>query len=144
VELPATGKPVPDLAPFDQVMKKVLHDNRVPGGTIAVGRDGAIVYARGFGYSDQENKEAVEPDALFRLASVSKPITAVAVLQLVERGKLKLDDKVFDLLDLKAPDDPKAKFDERWKKITVLQLMEHRGGWDRDKTFDPVFRSTMI
>jgi CubicO group peptidase (beta-lactamase class C family) len=142
--LPATGKADPDLAPFDRVLTQILRENDVPGVAAAVGRDGKIVYARGFGYSDLEKKEPVEPDALFRIASISKPITAVAVLQLVERGKLGLDDKVFDVLGLKAPEGRKVRFDERWKNVTILELLQHRGGWDRDKSFDPMFRSSII
>ena len=48
------------------------------------------------------------------------------------------------MLELKAPRGPKAKFDDRWKKVTILHLLQHRGGWDRDKSFDPMFRSPTI
>ena len=79
--------------------------SRVPANTmppaLAITHNGKLVYARGFGYSDVEKKELVKPDALFRIASVSKPITAVAVMQLVEKGKLKLDDKVTNFINLK-------------------------------------------
>ena len=50
-------------------------------------RDGRLIYARGFGYADVESKTPVQPDALFRIASVSKPITSAAVMKLVEEGK---------------------------------------------------------
>ena len=125
-------------------MTDFIQKYHLPGGALAVAQDGRIVYARGFGYADRDKKEPVQPDALFRIASVTKPLTAVAVLQLVERGKLDLDDKVFDVLGLKAPRGPKAKFDDRWKKVTILHLLQHRGGWDRDKSFDPMFRSPTI
>ena len=100
---PVSGKAVPGLASFDTLMTDFIRKYHLPGGALAVARDGRIVYARGFGYADRDKKESVEPDALFRIASVTKPLTAVAVLQLVERGKLSLDDKVFDVLELKAP-----------------------------------------
>ena len=143
-KIPATGKADPDLASFDRILPQILRENDVPGVAAAVAKDGKIVYSRGFGYSDLEKKEPVEPDALFRIASISKPITAVAVIQLVERGKLGLEDKVFDVLGLKAPEGAKVKFDERWKNVTILHLLQHRGGWDRDKSFDPLFRSPII
>jgi CubicO group peptidase (beta-lactamase class C family) len=111
---------------------------------LAVARNGRIVYTRGYGYADRDKKEPVEPNALFRIASISKPFTAVAVLQLVQSGKLNLDDKVFQVLELKAPEDFAVPLDERWKKVTILHLLQHRGGWDRDKSFDPMFRSPDI
>ncbi len=68
----------------------------------------------------------------------------MAVLQLVERGWLKLDDSVVTVLQLEQPDGPKVRFDPRWKKVTILHLLQHRGGWDRDRSFDPMFRSPTI
>ena len=56
-------------------------------------KDGRLVYARGFGYADIGKKQPVTPKSLFRIASISKPITAVAILQLVEKKELSLDDK---------------------------------------------------
>src|SRR5262249_41954251 len=146
-DIPATGKTNAQLASFDHLMTSFLTKNpNVPGAALAVARDGKIVYARGFGYADKDKEEPVAPPALFRIASISKPFTAVAILQLVERGKLKLDDRVFAVLHLKEPNDPKVKFDERWKKVTIRQLLQHTGGWDRDKKdgIDPMFQSPAI
>lgn len=143
-DLPISGKANPDLASFDRVMEKVVREHHVPGAALAVARNGRIVYARGYGYADLDNMEPVEPNTMFRIASVTKPFTAVAVLQLVERDKLHLNDKVFRVLQLEAPDDPKIKFDERWKNITILELLQHRGGWDGEESFDPMFRSPAI
>jgi CubicO group peptidase (beta-lactamase class C family) len=145
-DLPISGKANPNLASFDRVMEKVVRAHHVPGAALAVARNGRLVYARGYGYADLDKKEPVAPNALFRIASVTKPFTAAAVLQLVERGKLHLNDKVFHVLELKAPtsDDPNVKFDQRWKNVTILDLLQHRGGWDSDKSFDPVFRSPAI
>ncbi len=143
-DLPISGKTNPNLASFDRVMEQVIREHHVPGAALAVARNGRTVYARGYGYADLEKKEPVEPNALFRIASISKPFTAVAVLQLVEKGKLHLDDNVFQVLELKTPAVPKIKFDERWKNVTILDLLQHRGGWDRDKSFDPMFRSPEI
>ena len=96
---------------------------------------------RGFGFADREAKRPVLPQSLFRIASISKPITAVAVLQLAERGKLKLDAAVFALLGLKPA---KKGFDARWRKVTVRHLLSHRGGWDSDRSFDPMLASDDI
>jgi len=116
---------------------------KLPGGAVAVAKDGRLVLARGYGLADVERGEPVEPDSLFRIASVSKPITAAAVLVLVERGRLKLESKALDLLGPVAP--PKGNsIDPRWGQITVRQLLQHTGGFDRRASFDPMFRSLEI
>ena len=143
-DIPTTGKTDAAFAGFDLVMTSFLKKQQLPGAALAVAQNGKLVYAHGFGYADLEKKEAVQPAALFRIASLSKPITAVAIFQLVERNKLKLDAPVFEVLGLKEPDDPKVKFDARWKHVTILQLMQHTGGWSRERTFDPMFRSPLI
>jgi N-acyl-D-amino-acid deacylase len=137
-----TGKNAPSFAIFDRGMIALLKQTEVPGGALAVAKNGRIVYNRGFGYADRDKKEPVLPSSLFRIASISKPLTAVAVLQLVEKNKLKLDDKVFDILKLEEPKG--VTFDARWKTVTILELLQHTGGWDSDASFDPMFRSPSI
>jgi len=136
---PTTGDAVPELAPFDEMALKFLDEHQVPGMAIAVAKDGQLLYSRGFGLADKEKQTPVQPDALFRIASISKPITAVAVLRLVERDKLKLEDRIVDLLKLDIPAAPKG--DPRWRDITILHLLQHSGGFDRGKSFDPMFKS---
>ncbi len=139
-KLPITGIANPGLEPFDKLMMSFITENEVPGASLAVTRNGKLVYARGFGYADVEMKESVQPAALFRIASVSKPITAVAVMQLVEKGNLKLEDKAMDCIKLTPFMAPGALPDPRWKQITVRQCLQHTGGWDRDKSYDPIVR----
>ena len=119
-----------------------MSEHRVPGAAIAVTDHGRLVFARGFGYADLKSSQKVLPDSLFRIASISKPITAIAVLQLVDQGKLALDTKVFDVLDfntdIAAAGD---KFEKRLRGITIEHLLEHRGGWDRVMSFDAMFQS---
>jgi len=130
----------PALAPFDDLFAKFLKDNAVPGAAVAVTRNGKLVYARGFGLADVAGRTPVKPDALFRIASISKPITAVGVMQLVERGQVKLDEPALSYLRLKPFLAASAKPDERWHKITIRHCLQHTGGWDRDKKggFDPI------
>ena len=143
-DFPATGKTEEQFAAFDRLMTSFVKQHQLPGASLAVAKNGQIVYSRGFGYADREKKETVAPNALFRIASLSKPITATAVLQLVERDKLKLDDLVFDVLQLKEPNDPRVQFDNRWKRVTILQLLQHTAGWNRESSLDPMFCSTEI
>jgi CubicO group peptidase (beta-lactamase class C family) len=127
-----------ELAAFDELMTGFVKRQHVPGAALAVTKDGRLVYARGFGWADRERQQAVAPSALFRIASISKPITAAAVMQLVESKTIALDAKVWDLLKLDEPSDA------RWKQVTILNLLQHTGGWDRDVSFDPMFRCRRI
>ena len=142
LEIPITGAAVAGMESYEQAVRSLMKKYNVPGGAIAVVRDGKLFYARGFGYADLENKTPVQPDALFRIASVSKPITSAAVMKLVEEGKLKLEDRVAPLIADLTPA-PGATVDPRWEQITIRHLLNHTGGWDRDKPnggFDPIDR----
>lgn len=136
-----TGEENPQFASFDRLLQRFLEEHRAPGAALAVTDGGKLVYSQGYGYADVAAGEPARADSLFRIASLSKPITAVAVLQLVEQGKLRLEDKVFSLLDYEAHLEPDAKPDARLADITIEQLLEHRGGWDRDQSFDAMFQS---
>jgi len=141
-ETAITGAAVPGMGSYDQVIPDLMRKYAIPGGAVAVVRDGKLIYARGFGYADVENKTPVQPDALFRIASVSKPITSVAIMKLVEEGELQLDDRVAPLIADLTPATG-ATVDPRWEQITIRQLLNHTGGWDRDRPnggFDPMFR----
>jgi N-acyl-D-amino-acid deacylase len=138
----ASAQSDPKFASFDRLVSDFIQRHRVPGVSVAVGRHGKVVFARGYGYADLATKEVVQTDSLFRIASLSKPITAVAILQLVEQGKLQLDHRIFDLLQLDSPELSELNsFDKRWRDITIRHLLEHRGGWDRDASFDAMFQS---
>ena len=139
-DLPETGKSYKALLPFDQMMRNFVRKNEIPGAALAVAQDGRLIYARGFGWADRENKKLVQPSSLFRIASISKPITAVAILRLVDQGKLKLDDKAFALLPHKPHLHKGAKVDPRLKQITIRHLLQHRSGWDRAQSMDAMFQ----
>lgn len=138
--LPVTGLADADLASFDDMMLKFLADNQVPGAALAVAKDGKLVYARGFGHADDQLGLPVQPGMRFRIASISKPITAVMILRLIELGLLSMDDNPFEFLQIALP----ANADPRLKKITIKHLLQHTAGYDRAKSFDPMFRPIMI
>ena len=83
---------------FDRLIPDFIDKYDIPGGAVAIVKDGRLVFARGYGLADIGNAEPVQPDSLFRIASLSKPITAVVILTLVEDGKLDLDEKAFEIL----------------------------------------------
>lgn len=137
-------RPRAPLESFDHEVEQFMQARGIPGGALAVVRHGRLIYARGYGLADRDRGEAVQPNSLFRIASISKPITALAVLRLVETGRLDLEASVAALLDLPALVLPGDTLDARWRKITIRQLLHHTAGWDRDKSFDPMFRPAVI
>lgn len=139
-----TGKAVPALRSFDRSITKLVKKWNIPGAAVAVAYDGRLVYARGFGLADVEKNKAVQPSDLFRIASISKPLTRSAIFKLRDAGKLKLSDKAFNhLKNLR----PSKVADKRIDNITIQNLLDHKGGWDIGKNylgFDPMFFSNQI
>lgn len=135
--IPIKGKAGPGMEPLDAAVTGILERHGVPGATLAIAKGGRLLYAKGFGWADTTTGTVVEPDTLFNLASLSKPLTAVAILKLAEQGKLKLDDNAFGLIPHVKP--PKGtKVDARLQNITLRHCLYHAAGWDRSKTGDPV------
>jgi N-acyl-D-amino-acid deacylase len=128
------------LSPIDELLTKFLAEHKLPGAAVAVARGGKVVFSRGYGFADLDKRLPTRPDALFRLASISKPITAAAVMLLVDRGKVRLDEPVMNYLKLKPAVPLGSKFDLRWEKITIRHCLQHTGGWDRGARggFDPI------
>ena len=142
-QLPTTGNFQPGMALFDRAIIGLMEKWQIPGGSLAVMQDGEVLLARGYGYADAVSAELVQPDSLFRIASISKPFTAVVVLQLVENGILTLDTPVFQYLDDLQPLDG-MDVDPRIDEITIRHLLEHSGGWDRNVSYDPMFMPSDI
>jgi CubicO group peptidase (beta-lactamase class C family) len=107
-------------------------ERTIPGGSLAVTRNGELVLARGYSWITDLEIPA-EPTSLFRLASISKTLTGAAIVLLVEEGELSLADKIIDLIDM-----PGTIRDSRVKEIKVEHLLHHVGGWDRDVSGDPM------
>ena len=108
---------MPKLAAYDDLMTSFMREHKPPGAALAVTYHGRLVYARGFGHANLEKREPVRPASLFRIASVSKPFTATAVMHLIEQGKLQLDDRVFPILKLQPHLERGARLDLRWHDI---------------------------
>ncbi|HJN16518.1 MAG TPA: serine hydrolase domain-containing protein, partial [Armatimonadota bacterium] len=136
----------PDFSSFDKQVTDFMGARSIPGGALAVTRNGKLVLARGYGYADVEAKELVSPGALFRIASVSKPITGVAMMRLMELypDRISMDSRMVDLIDASAHKHADVEPDPRIAGITVDQLLHHTAGWDRGVSFDPMFRPISI
>jgi len=135
------GPDVPELSVFDNAMKDFMISNKVSAGSLAITYQGKLVFARGYTWSNADSP-ATEPTSLFRIASLSKPITSAGILKLVEENQLRLDDKVIDILPFGTPEGQIP--DPNLGKVTILHLLEHLGGWDHDKSFDPMFADKKI
>ena len=114
-----------DLEAFlDGIVPQQLERENVAGATIAVVKDGKLLFARGYGYADVANKKTVvAEETLFRPGSVSKLFTWTAVMQLHEQGKLDLDRDVNEYLDFKIPD-------AFGQPITLKNIMTHTPGFE--------------
>jgi CubicO group peptidase (beta-lactamase class C family) len=134
---PITGKAGPGLEPFDEGMLQIMDRHGVPGAALAIARDGKLVLAKGYGWANAHSAEPAQPETLFSLASLSKSLTAVATLKLVEDGKLSLDDRVIKFVKgIRLP--AGARTDPRLANVTVRHCLHHTGGWDRGVGGDPI------
>lgn len=104
---------------FDQRMDRLFAASKVPGAVIRMVKDGKTVYERSFGMADEEKKTPVTGKMAFEIGSLSKQFVAVAALQLVQAGKLRLSEKVGDIV----PTLPEA-----WKGATLDQVLHHMSG----------------
>jgi N-acyl-D-amino-acid deacylase len=126
-----------ERATFDAIMEQALDRYRVVGGSLSIGRDGRILLARGYGFADLESRQPVRPESRFCIGSVSKAITAAAVLKLVDDGKIDLRTRLVDrLADLK-PLPGQSIADLRFREITIHQLLYHSGGFPQDNRAQP-------
>lgn len=130
-----------EFAAAEKTIRSFMHRWSIAGASVAISLDGKLVYARGFGYADTASKEETQPYHKFRIASISKLVTAVAVMKLQEEGKLSLRDRVFGpdaILNDPYFSNPK---DKRVYGITVAHLLSHEGGWTQrwgDQMFMPL------
>jgi CubicO group peptidase (beta-lactamase class C family) len=148
--VPARPGPKPDQPTRDErmamaeVAKAFMSQYSVPGFSFAVGHSGEIVHQDALGWADRESGEAVTPAHLFRIASISKPITSVAIFTLIEQGGLALSDKVFGPGARLGADYYNPLYPAMVQEITVDHLLTHScGGWS-NKHPDPMFTNNTM
>ena len=98
-----------------------------PGLVVAIAHKGKVIFNQAYGYANLEHKEKLTTDHIFRIASHSKTFTATAIMQLQEKGRLRIDDYVVDYVSWL-----KDHTDKRWQKVTIRQLLSHGAGVIRD------------
>lgn len=130
---------VTDIAAFDDAVHTFMTNYSVPGVSIAVTHGEKLIYLKAYGQADAQSMQPVTTQSLFRLASVSKPITAVAIMKLVEQGSLSLSDTVFGPSGVLGTTYGTQPYGPHLVEITVSELLHHTaGGWPNDST-DPMF-----
>ncbi|MBV8801597.1 MAG: beta-lactamase family protein [Gammaproteobacteria bacterium] len=129
--------PIISSEDFDKAYLRFLQHWQMPGSSVAILKNNTFILSRGYGWADIENHRSMTPDSVFRIASVSKAITAVAIMQLVQEGKLDLNSKVYDILNDLQPL-TNAIPSHRIYSINVRNLLEMSPGWISDRGIDPM------
>ncbi len=109
---------------IDRVVGKAISEKRIVGAVVIVSRNGKVLYDKAAGLTDRERNLAMRNDAVFRLASMTKPIISVAILRLIDQNLLKLDDPVTKWL----PDFRPRTADGKAQTITIRHLLTHTAG----------------
>lgn len=127
------------LEGMDDMIEKYLGQWEIKGASLAVMRNDSLVYAKGYGYADEENAVKMTPGHILRMASVSKLITATGIMVLKEKGLLSLQDTIFGQNGILNDSLYTAAIREKSKfGITVEHLLRHKGGFTNGRG-DPMF-----
>jgi len=125
------------LAQIDQFIQDYVNKGYIPGGVFLIARDNQIVYYKNFGFRTTDKKAAYQKDDIFRIASMTKAVTSVAIMQLYEQGKLGLDDPVQNYIPAFKDSKVLDQFNEKDSSytavpakspITIRQLLTHSSG----------------
>lgn len=125
---------------LDAVFQSEVDSGKIPGAVLLIVRDGKVAHSRAFGYQDREKQVVMKPDAIFRIASMTKPLVSVAAMMLVEEGKLQLISPVSSVLpefkDVKVGVEkvnqdtgkPELALAPAQREMTIQDLLRHTSG----------------
>ncbi|WP_343703583.1 serine hydrolase domain-containing protein [Chitinophaga sp.] len=133
-----------DMPVIDTQITNFMAEYNVPGASIAVTKNGKLVYAKGYGFADTSTLEAVDTASLFRIASLSKFVTAIGIMKLVEDDELELTDKVFGATGLLGDTLGTLPYPAYVGDITVEHLLRHEGGGWGNSSNDPAFAQSTL
>ena len=124
------------LAQVEELVTELLNEEPLAGLAVGIVQGDELVYAKGFGLADIKEQKPVTPDTVFRIGSISKTFTAIALMQLWEQGRFELDDPVNDYLKAytiypASPDAP---------QVTFRHLLTHTGGIGELRSWTDLFR----
>lgn len=127
---------IQELEGLDRKVSRYMRDWHIKGASLAIMRNDSLVYAKGYGWADEAEKEAMEPSHILRMASVSKLITATGIMVLQDRDSLSIKDTVFGPSGILNDSLFNSVIKDRnYHKITVEHLLRHQGGFYRDPLF---------
>ena len=118
---------------FDTTITAYMKKYKISQGVGCVTKGDEILVHSGYG---------TDADTIFRIASITKMFTRVAIMQLVEKGHISLDTPAFPLLELKPL--PGEEFNPQLNQITIVQLINHQAGWDQEVTGDITFQRSKV
>lgn len=141
-----------DIPGIETAVKAFMTKYDVPGLSIAILKDERLVYAKGYGLANKETGEPVTTNTTFRLGSIAKSVTAMAILKLVDEGRLTLDQRVFGPGSILGTTFGEKPYTPQLEQITVRQLLEHTAGgdawssqWDpANNKIDPYFQKEWL
>ncbi|MES2807852.1 MAG: serine hydrolase domain-containing protein [Bacteroidota bacterium] len=131
------------IASIDNAITAKLAQYSIPGVSIAIMKDEKLVYVKSYGLADKEANTTLTNDHLFRIASISKPITFIAILNLVKAGTLSLNQKVFGTGGILGNDYGTPPVGSNKDQITVQHLLDHKSGWINSPN-DPMFTTNSV
>jgi CubicO group peptidase (beta-lactamase class C family) len=120
------GKHIQSINDLELQIQKIIREHNIPGATIAMVSKDSIIWVGSIGQSDVAAGKEVKKETIFRWGSISKSFVSVAVLMLVERGLVDLDDKIGDIV-------PEIEFENRWESthpVRLVHCLEHTTGFD--------------
>lgn len=139
-DTPVTSIVQNDIATIDNKITTWMTANNMPGASLAISKNGKLVYRKGYGVADKTTGEKVTVNSRFRMASVSKTITSVAILKLMQEGKLTLNQKVFGTNGILGTTYGTQPYKTYVTDVTVDHLLHQTaGGWGTNAPGDPAF-----
>lgn len=135
-DLPIIGTGTPKLVKIDALVLRLMKENGATAAQFSCMENGQFIYRKAFGHLDRARTQPMRLQSCMRIGSVSKPLTAAMVRDLIARNIISPDTKPFRMWTAKGE---LTISDQRLLAITVAMLLDHRGGWDREQTFDPAY-----
>ena len=127
---------ISDLYPLDRKIRQYMNKWQFKGASLAITRNDSLLYAKGYGWADEDRGIEMQPGHILRMASVSKLMTAVGIMVLQDKGMLNIKDTVFGPSGILRDTLFTAVIkDKNYHKITVENLLRHQGGFHRDPLF---------
>lgn len=136
---PDKNEPVSEIQAVDQLVNQIMTEYSIPGATLAISKDGKMVYSQAYGFANTEENIEMTNEHVFRIASCSKTFTGAAIMKLVEQGELSFSDSIFGeggIFETRFGTKP---YGDRLLAITLEDLLHHTlGGWGTDSGGDPI------